>query len=144
MQLQYLEENIFKACHKMKSFSQIILFCQRYNKVNKIWFFSTLSGFPRLSEVPLSETIASVISLINYDKVFAICPRSWENEYTVTWVTTPFASQVVSNSLLSGDLIDSLASRSLKIIFDVRSLCDFGGAGRRYHDSCAKIWVMLL
>lgn len=81
------------------------------------------------SSTKLSETIASVISLVSYDEVFGICPRSWENAYTITWVTAPFASQVVSNSLLSGDLIDSLAFRSLKIIFDVRSLWFWRGWG---------------
>lgn len=65
-----------------------------------------------------------------------------ENEYSMTWVATPFARQVVSNSLLSGDLRDSLVYRSLKIIFDVRSLCDFLGRGSMedvYHDRSAEI-----
>lgn len=48
----------------------------------------------------------------------------WENEYCVTWVIIPFASDIVSHSLLSGELIDSLAYRSLKVIFDGRSLSD--------------------
>lgn len=57
----------------------------------------------------------------------------------MTWVATPFARQVVSNSSLS-DLSDSLVYRSLKMIFDVRSLCDFLGGCMEdvYHDSSAE------
>lgn len=95
----------------------------------KIWFFSTVSEFQRLDKVPLSETIADVINWISYDKVSGMYPRHWANEYTVTWITTPLVSQVVSNSLLSGDLIDSLAYRAFKIIFDVRALYVSFGEG---------------
>lgn len=95
----------------------------------KIWFFSTVSEFQRLDKVPLSETIADVINWISYDIVSGMYPRHWANEYTVTWITTPLVSQVVSNSLLSGDLIDSLAYRAFKIIFDVRALYVSFGEG---------------
>lgn len=106
---------------------------------------------------PKQKTKSRMLKLLNY-------PGTQEQEYLmvirkvlvkyffiacfpekVKWVTndlTYFASQIVYNSSLSTKLkgFEMSADRSLKIIFDDRSVCNFGIYVRKNSNN----WVLLL